>query len=172
MSPLSPGLIGRPILMILAGVLAVVLLCPSSAAQAQARRGSIHVSHRSPPPQARRNVQFHPHRHYRPPAHRPPPPPPSRPPFHRVGHVTVSLPRGHISITVGGLGYYYHGGMYYQRRGGSYVVVTAPVGATISVLPIGYTTVHIGGVVHYQYGGVHYRPYYQNGVVVYRVVRI
>ncbi len=57
---------------------------------------------------------------------------------------------------------YYYNGVYYVEASGGCAVVAAP----------GYATVDVNGVKYHLYGGVHYRPYYQNGAVVYRVVKL
>lgn len=47
-------------------------------------------------------------------------------------------------------------GTYYERRNSNYVVVNAPIGATISILPDDSTTVIIDGVSYYTYNGTYY----------------
>jgi hypothetical protein len=49
-------------------------------------------------------------------------------------------------------------------------VVEAPVGAVVSSLPEERTTVQVDGEDHLEFNGVTYRPFFRDGVVVYRVV--
>ena len=67
------------------------------------------------------------------------------------------LPRGFISIRLGGFSYYYSEGEYYRPCPGGYVIVPPPVGACIPSLPSAYQTVVIEGSPYYYYDGVYYR---------------
>ena len=48
----------------------------------------------------------------------------------------------------------------------------APVDATVVYLPEGYTAVVKDGTKYYVYAGVYYVPYYEEGEVIYKVVKL
>jgi len=85
------------------------------------------------------------------------------PPHHRR---VVNLPRGYLTIVIGGLRYHYHHGFFYRKGVSGYVVVTAPVGAVIATLPIGYKIIMIGRDKYYYHSGVYYRSYPSGYIVV------
>ena len=89
---------------------------------------------------------------WRPPARviiRHPVPPPSR--------VIVKLPPGYLRVVVGGVGFFFYNGFFYQQDGGKYVVVRAPIGATVTAIPDGFVTFVSGGITYYFYEGIYYR---------------
>jgi Ni/Co efflux regulator RcnB len=53
--------------------------------------------------------------------------------------------------------YFYRGGAFYDRGPGGYVVVTAPIGARITVLPGGYRVIRHHRVRYYFFGGIYYK---------------
>ena len=67
--------------------------------------------------------------------------------------------------------YYYAGGVFYQQTPDGFVVVTAPLGATVSTLPAGAAPVNINGMIYYQADGAYFLPVMQDGTTVYTVVR-
>lgn len=60
------------------------------------------------------------------------------------GHEVRHLPPHHRQIRVSGHPYYYAGGLFYQPHAQGYVVVSAPIGARVSMLPPGYVSFGIG----------------------------
>ena len=72
------------------------------------------------------------------------------------GYIALELPRGFISITVGGDVYHYHDGLYYHKTHYGYVVTPPPFGACIHRLPRGYTKIYIDGQPYYTYNGDYY----------------
>lgn len=108
----------------------------------------------SPPRQAyawfgeERHDRFHHDRHY-----------------HTHGDIVFGLPSGFISISLGGLRYYYCDGAFYRRSLFSYVVVSPPVGAVITTLPPYEQMVVINGVTYYVSDGIYYQ-YTPRGYVV------
>jgi hypothetical protein len=61
-----------------------------------------------------------------------------------------------VMISVANQNYYYHEGVYYSPSNSGYVVVTAPVGASVTELPADFTSVLVTGVNYYYYGGTFY----------------
>ena len=86
---------------------------------------------------------FETHRHY------------SYPP-HPYGNISFRLPRGFISITVGGEAYHYYDGVYYRASHHGYVVTPPPFGACIKRLPRGYTKIYIDRRPYYKYNEIYY----------------
>lgn len=76
------------------------------------------------------------------------------------------LPLGYAMIRLADAIYYYSDGIYYRNTPSGYVVVQAPVGATVSVIPAGYRTIVYNDVTYYTYD----RTYYQQEPQGYRVV--
>ncbi len=122
-----------------------------------------------PRPRPRPHVRPHPrpiprdHVHPRRPVYKPFRPrywPQPHPHFHHhpwFGRIVVSIPPSHIDISIGGLLYYYQAGIYYRRHDMGYLVVPAPIGATITNLPIGYTSVDVKGRPYFYYYGTFYK---------------
>jgi hypothetical protein len=77
------------------------------------------------------------------------------------------LPQGYLTIRVGGARYFYYDGLYYTNAGGEYVLVTPPVGASVSVIPPDFQPVIINARTYYTNNGVYYILTRQRG---YRVV--
>jgi hypothetical protein len=73
--------------------------------------------------------------------------------FHR--HIDV-LPRGFLSLRIGGAPYFYWGGIYYQPAEGGYEEVYPPVGAAIPQPPEGSIEIYAGGQTYYYAGGAFY----------------
>src|SRR4051812_48183210 len=69
------------------------------------------------------------------------------------------LPHGSISITFGGLPYYYSGGTFYQPYGGYYRSIFPPIGIHVGVIPFGYFPIYVGANLFYFYNGIFYRRY-------------
>ena len=78
-------------------------------------------------------------------------------PYPSYGKVTFSLPRGHISLSIGRARYYYCDGVFYHRDRREYVVVVPPVGAVVNEIPYDFEPVVIRGVTYY----VHHGTYFQ-----------
>lgn len=88
-------------------------------------------------------------------------------PYPSYGKVYVSLPRGYVSLRIGGGRYYYADGVYYNRiRPRQYVVVAPPAGAVIAALPDNYQPVVINGVAYYVNDGIYYQATPQGYLVV------
>ncbi|WKD49516.1 DUF6515 family protein [Microbulbifer spongiae] len=76
-----------------------------------------------------------------------------------IGFIAPALPLGHVRVAVGGRPYYYHGGHFYRHSPRGYVVVAAPLGASVVTLPASAVRVQLGGVTYYQYGDAYYQWY-------------
>ena len=87
------------------------------------------------------------------------------------GHVVRVLPRGHATVTVGGVRYHAVGATFYRPHARGFVVVPPPVGARLTVLPRGAVRVTRAGGVYYRHHGVHYRPVTARGATAFLVVR-
>lgn len=74
-----------------------------------------------------------------------------------VGFTVPVLPHGYLSLAVGGRPYYFHGGHFYRHGPSGYVVVSAPLGASVVSLPASAVQVQIGGAVFYQYANAYYQ---------------
>ncbi|SEA43330.1 DUF6515 family protein [Microbulbifer marinus] len=85
-----------------------------------------------------------------------------------IGFVAPILPAGYISLAVGGNPYYYHGGYFYRPAPSGYVVVSAPLGASVLSLPASAVQIQIGGFTYYQYADAYYQwhPAHRAYVVV------
>ena len=76
--------------------------------------------------------------------------------FHARGHYVKTLPRAHRVVRVGPSRYYYHAGNYYRPRGNGYVVVGAPIGASVRSLPRGYVSFGIGSRRYFHVNTTYY----------------
>ncbi|WP_226647114.1 DUF6515 family protein [Microbulbifer variabilis] len=74
-----------------------------------------------------------------------------------IGFIAPVLPTNHVRVAVGGRPYYYHGGYFYRHSPRGYVVVSAPLGASVVTLPARAMPVQIGGVTYYQYADAYYQ---------------
>ena len=61
-----------------------------------------------------------------------------------------------ISISLGGLLFYYSDGIYYRHHSNGFIVILPPIGLLIPVLPIGYLSFHAYGGTYYYYADVYY----------------
>ena len=75
-------------------------------------------------------------------------------PYHH--RVIRTLPVNHVTITYGGLPYFYYSGIYYTTYNNQYVVVLPPRGFRIAVLPVGHVRVIVGPSIYYYHSGVYY----------------
>ena len=87
----------------------------------------------------------HHHRHY------------PRGPRVSLGLTFPVLPHGFVNLSVGGRPFFYQGGHYYRHGPSGYVVVAAPLGASVVSLPASAVRVQIGGALFYQYGSAYYQ---------------
>jgi len=71
-----------------------------------------------------------------------------RPSRYHYGHRWHRLPKTYVSLSFGGLGYYFSDGIFYRPHGPGYVVAQAPVGAFVQALP--------GTAVSLSYNGLNY----------------
>ncbi|MFA0811437.1 DUF6515 family protein [Microbulbifer epialgicus] len=74
-----------------------------------------------------------------------------------IGFIAPVLPRNHVRVAVGGHPYYYHGGHFYRHGPRGYVVVNAPLGASVVTLPTSAVRVQVGGVTYYRYADAYYQ---------------
>lgn len=88
-----------------------------------------------------------------------------------LGSALSSPPPNATTVVVNGSSYYYSDGVYVQPKGESYVVVAPPVGAVVTYLPDGCSATVLNNVQSFSCSGVIYQPYYQNGDLVYKVVK-
>jgi hypothetical protein len=72
------------------------------------------------------------------------------------GRRMAALPRGFMSLQIGGSPYFYSDGIYYQSGEGGYQEVYPPVGAAIPQPPDGAVEVDAGGQAYYYAGGAFY----------------
>ena len=89
-----------------------------------------------------------------------------------MGAMLDALPRGHVAIAFGDSPLYFHDGYFLRPRGGGFVVIQAPLGATVSRLPRGATWVRLDGVRHAVYRNVYYQPQFRGRNTAYVVVRL
>ncbi|WP_295800734.1 DUF6515 family protein [uncultured Microbulbifer sp.] len=80
-----------------------------------------------------------------------------RPNHYHYGYRWSRLPKSYVSLTFGGLGYYFSDGIFYRPYGPGYVVAQAPVGAIVYNLPGTAVSVSFGGLSYY----VAYDTYYR-----------
>jgi hypothetical protein len=78
------------------------------------------------------------------------------PHHHRPGYVIRRLPSVALSLTLGGLLFYYADGIYYRHHATGYVVAVPPVGLIVPRLPLGYVVYRRHGVTYYYYADVYY----------------
>jgi hypothetical protein len=71
--------------------------------------------------------------------------------------VGQTLPATATSVKVGRINYFVYHGSFYQQLKVGYVLVPAPLGATIKELPRGATQFKLGKVTYYQHGGVFFK---------------
>ncbi len=91
---------------------------------------------------------------------------PAAPPF-RHGKSVAKLPKGFISLGVAGVLFYYSRGIFYKKGPSGFIVVNAPIGATLENLPSGYNTVLVGGNnTFFVANGVYYQKVRAGYVVV------
>lgn len=74
------------------------------------------------------------------------------------GYPVRKVPRGAISFSLGGLDFFFHTGIFYQWKNGSYVVASAPLGATVPVLPTGCSIQVVAGQTYYVLRDSYFRP--------------
>ncbi|WP_299594637.1 DUF6515 family protein [uncultured Microbulbifer sp.] len=103
-----------------------------------------------------------PHRpHHRPHKHR------WRPKHYGYGYRWKRLPKSYISLTFGGLGYYFSDGVFYRPNGAGYVVAQAPVGAFVRTLPGTAMSVSFNGLNYFVAYDTYYRwDHRRNGYLV------
>lgn len=77
--------------------------------------------------------------------------------YPRRGYAIRELPRGYRAFRHGHKRYYFYGGSWYRPGVSGFVVVSPPIGLTLSLLPPYYTTIWVGGVPYYYADGVYYR---------------
>ncbi|QIL91003.1 hypothetical protein GNX18_15400 [Microbulbifer sp. SH-1] len=80
-----------------------------------------------------------------------------RPAHYGYGYRWTRLPRTYVSLSFGGLGYYFSEGIFYRPYGAGYVVAQAPVGAFVQALPGTAVNVSFNGLSYY----VAYDTYYR-----------
>lgn len=78
------------------------------------------------------------------------------------------VPPGHVVVPYRNDRYYFRDGVWYRPSGSRFIIVTPPIGITLSVLPPFYTTLWVGGAPYYYADGVYYRwrPVERHYVVV------
>ncbi|RXK87162.1 DUF6515 family protein [Filimonas effusa] len=64
-----------------------------------------------------------------------------------------------VTLSFGGMPYYYSYGYYYRPYGGYYRVVAPPIGIHVGVLPPGYWAFSFGAFPYFYFNGVFYRQY-------------
>lgn len=80
----------------------------------------------------------------------------SKPNPPQPGTVVEAPPSKHVTLTVGGILYYYSRGSYYTRSGQQYVVTLPPIGAEVRKIPGYYMKEHINDSVYYTYQNIYY----------------
>ena len=88
--------------------------------------------------------------YYRPPSARP------LPYYHRPGYVIHTLPRVAVTLSIGGLLFYYADGIYYKHASSGFIVSVPPIGLIVTTLPVGYTVFVMSGRTYYYYADVYY----------------
>ncbi len=76
--------------------------------------------------------------------------------YYRPGYTIRTIPKVAISISLGGLLFYYSDGIYYRHHRSGYIVIVPPIGLIVPVLPLGYTVFHVRGSTYYYYADVYY----------------
>lgn len=85
--------------------------------------------------------------------------PPKRKPlpyYHRPGYTIRTIPKVAISVSLGGLLFYYTDGIYYRHHNSGYMVTLPPIGLLVPVLPLGYVPFNVYGSRYYYYADVYY----------------
>lgn len=77
--------------------------------------------------------------------------------YPRRGYAVHRLPRGYHVFGYHHERYFFYDGIWYRPSISGFVVVTPPIGLTLSLLPPYYTTLWVGGVPYYYADGVYYR---------------
>lgn len=77
--------------------------------------------------------------------------------YPKRGHVIRELPRSYRVFHHHHERYYFVDGIWYRPSVSGFVVVTPPVGMTVTLLPPFYTTIWVGGIPYYYADGVYYR---------------
>lgn len=90
------------------------------------------------------------------------------PPHRRPGYRIPRLPALSLTLSVGGIVYFYHDYLFYRHYPTGYVVVAPPLGALVPTLPVGYVVIFTLGRYYYVYENTYY--IWDDGVVAYRVV--
>ncbi|WP_345975941.1 DUF6515 family protein [Sulfurimonas sp. HSL3-7] len=78
------------------------------------------------------------------------------PPHRRPGYVIRTIPKVAMTLTLGGLLFYYSDGIYYRHHDSGFVVIVPPIGLIVPVLPPGYTVFSLHGSTYYYYADVYY----------------
>ena len=73
-----------------------------------------------------------------------------------IGYSIQVAPAGAFSVSIGGLGWYFHSGVWYRPVGHRYVVAVPPVGVIVPYLPVGAVTIWVGAASYYYANGVYY----------------
>ena len=90
-------------------------------------------------------------------------------PVHRrPGYILHTVPSLALTLTVGGLVYFYHDHLFYRHYPRGYVVVVPPIGALVPTLPVGYVVVYRFGRYYYVYENTYY--VWDDGYDAYRIV--
>lgn len=76
--------------------------------------------------------------------------------YHRPGYAVRTLPYAAVTLTFGGLFFYYTDGIYYRHDHNRYVVALPPVGLLVPALPPAHSVVILGGRKYYTYADVYY----------------
>lgn len=76
--------------------------------------------------------------------------------YHPIGHRVRNLPRSYVRIMVAGLPFFYYSGLYYEAFNNEYIVIAAPIGATIKVLPFGAIGFTIGLSTYFYVNDTYY----------------
>ncbi len=82
------------------------------------------------------------------------------------GRVSFGLPRGFLSISIGGSPCFYSDGIFYRRAHEGYVVIAPPVGVVVDEIPWGCHRVIVNGRIYYTNGNVYYQSTRDGYVVV------
>lgn len=87
-----------------------------------------------------------------------------------VNMVLTALPFACVTVTLGGVDYWYGNGVWFAKRVGGYAVIERPVAATnevyVQVLPVGAVAVALNGVTYYNYNETWFMPTAQGYVIV------
>ena len=75
---------------------------------------------------------------------------------HKVGAYVNALPSARIAFRLKGNRYYYSSGVYYRRSDSRYIVIAAPLGASIVTLPFGYVDLYVGSSRYFYVNRTYY----------------